>query len=208
MYISTYIAEKESLEGWLAVSRGVDREYNLYLAVREVGFSQQAVGMIPSVAQCGERDHRDDIPTLLTVSHRLAKPTATKWRTVKSPPGLQWVHHSGRVGWKSEGNDQEWVGGERGTGRGDIRKYSVAVWSGFNVLIKTDLIPTDPLCPTASLLAWTCQADSGLREKGSFCSFHWKALFTEPKEIKGSVRPNTRSIVLGKKKTMLLNANE
>ena len=67
----------------------MDREYNLSPAVREVGFSQQAVGMIPGTAQCGERDHRDDIPTLLTVSHRLAKPTATNWRTVKSPLGLQ-----------------------------------------------------------------------------------------------------------------------
>lgn len=43
---------------------GVDREYNLSPAVREVGFSQQAVGMIPGVAQCGKGDHRDDIPTL------------------------------------------------------------------------------------------------------------------------------------------------
>lgn len=42
----------------------LDREYNLFPAVREVGFSQQAVGMIPGVAQCGEGDHRDDIPTL------------------------------------------------------------------------------------------------------------------------------------------------
>lgn len=62
---------------------GVDREYNLSTAVREVGFSQQAVGMIPGVAQCGEGDHRDDIPTL---SHRLLKPAATSWWTVKSLP--------------------------------------------------------------------------------------------------------------------------
>lgn len=68
---------------------GVDREYNLTPAVSEVVFSQQAVGMIPGEAQCRERDHRDDIPTLLTVSHSLAKPTATDWLTVKSPPGLQ-----------------------------------------------------------------------------------------------------------------------
>ncbi len=65
MYISTYMEENESLEGWVVVRRrGVDREYNLSPAVREVGFSQQAVGMIPGVAQCGEGDHRDDIPTL------------------------------------------------------------------------------------------------------------------------------------------------
>lgn len=36
-------------------TEGVDREYNLSTAVREVGFSQQAVGMIPGAAQCGER---------------------------------------------------------------------------------------------------------------------------------------------------------
>lgn len=43
---------------------GVDRGYNLSPAVGEVGFSQQAMGMIPGVAQCGERDDRDHIPTL------------------------------------------------------------------------------------------------------------------------------------------------
>lgn len=68
MYISTYMEERESLEGWVVVRRvgggELDREYNLSPAVREVGFSQQAVGMIPGVAQCGEGDHRDDIPTL------------------------------------------------------------------------------------------------------------------------------------------------
>lgn len=45
--------------GW-----GVDRDYNLYPVVIEVGFSQQAVGMIRGRAQCGEGNHRDDIPTL------------------------------------------------------------------------------------------------------------------------------------------------
>lgn len=67
---------------------GLDREYNLTPAVSEVVFSQQAVAMIPGVAQRGEGDHRDDIPRLLTVSHSLAKPAATDWLTVKSPPGL------------------------------------------------------------------------------------------------------------------------
>lgn len=43
---------------------GVDRDYNLYPVVIEVGFSQQAVGMIRGRAQCGEGNHRDDIPTL------------------------------------------------------------------------------------------------------------------------------------------------
>lgn len=48
----------------------MDIEYNLSPAVREVGFSQQVVGMIQGTAHCRERDHRDDIPTLLMVSHR------------------------------------------------------------------------------------------------------------------------------------------
>ena len=56
--------KNRSLEGWVVIKRGLDTEYNLSPAVREVGFSQQAVGMIPGVAQCGEGDHRNDIPTL------------------------------------------------------------------------------------------------------------------------------------------------
>lgn len=76
---------------------GVDGEHNLAPAVSEEVFSQQAVGMIPGAAQCREKDHRDDIPTLLTLSHNLAKPTATNWLTVKSPPGALRVHRSGRV---------------------------------------------------------------------------------------------------------------
>lgn len=50
--------------GWQQKGRGLDREYNLSPAVKDVGFSQQGVGMIPGVAQCGEGDHRDDIPIL------------------------------------------------------------------------------------------------------------------------------------------------
>lgn len=41
----------------------MDREHNLSPAATEVGFSQQAVGMIQGAAQYGEGDHRDDIPT-------------------------------------------------------------------------------------------------------------------------------------------------
>lgn len=56
--------ENGSLGVWVAIRRGVDRGYNLSPAVGEVGFSQQAMGMIPGVAQYGERDDRDHIPTL------------------------------------------------------------------------------------------------------------------------------------------------
>lgn len=47
--------------------REEDRKHNLSPAAAEVGFSQQAVGMIPGEAQCVERDHGDDVPTLQTV---------------------------------------------------------------------------------------------------------------------------------------------
>lgn len=100
----------------------------------EVVFSQQAVGMIPGVAQCRERDHRDDIPTLLMVSRSLAKPTTTNWLNAKSPPGV----HLSRVCVIKE--RRKWSGmGGWGEGEGEVTfgSSSTALWSGFNVLIKT-----------------------------------------------------------------------
>lgn len=54
---------KAWMGGWW-LGAGADGQYNLSPAAMEVGFSQQAAGMIPGTAQCAERDHRDDIPTL------------------------------------------------------------------------------------------------------------------------------------------------
>ena len=154
---------------------GVDREYNLFPAVREVGFSQQAVGMIPGVAQCGERDHRDDIPTLLTVSHRVAKPTATNQLTVKSPPGLLWVHHSGRVGWKREGK----CSGMDGSGKRDMERWhsEEAAWLyDLGILYSLRLTWYLWLFFVQLHLSWLCHDKLTLsfwasRKKYSFCLY-------------------------------------
>lgn len=48
-------------------------------AVSEVVFSHQAAGTIPAAAPHRQRDHRDDILTLLlTSSHSLSQPAATE----------------------------------------------------------------------------------------------------------------------------------
>lgn len=147
--------ENESLEGWVRVRK--ERIISLQHSGRWAFPSRQWAW---SQAERGARegDHRDDILTLLTVfPRRLAKPTATNWLTVKSPPGLQWVYRSRWAGWKSEG---KWSGmGGRGRSDGERWHSGGAAWPYDLLLICSLRLTWYPLVFCVRLLlCWLCRA--------------------------------------------------
>lgn len=82
--------------------------------------------------------------------------------------GGLWNHHQDYSesitvgGWDKRVREMIRNGWERKETWGEVTfgGSSMAVWSGFNILIKTDLTPTAILCPTASLLALSCQTNA------------------------------------------------